>query len=76
MRERWQANEDLEWPDGLFNNDTDGPDTFIRASQKILDSIWSPDTFIPNARKTGQLILDTSRIELQFIVGMHNLHLF
>jgi len=56
MRERWQANGDLVWPVGLFDNNTDGPDTFIRASQKILDSIWSPDTFIPNARQTGKSV--------------------
>jgi len=53
MRERWQANEDLIWPVGLFINVTDRDDTFIRAPQQILDSIWSPDTYIPNAQSTS-----------------------
>jgi hypothetical protein len=54
LRERWSAGHDFTWPIGLFN-DSDPLDTFIRAPQNILNSMWSPDTFIPNSRETSEI---------------------
>lgn len=51
MRQRWEADE-MQLPDGLFA-DNDPPEVFIQANPKILDSLWSPDSYIPVARDTS-----------------------
>lgn len=54
VRQRWQA-EGLEFPKGLFKDD-DKPDLFISAEENVLQSVWSPDSFIPNARDASKLL--------------------
>ncbi len=48
FQQRWQA-EEMKFPEGLFKPG-DPNDTCIEADPKILDSLWSPDSYIPMAR--------------------------
>ncbi|OXA58148.1 glycine receptor subunit alpha-4 [Folsomia candida] len=50
LRQRWEA-LDLVIPPGLFKDD-DPHDVSIQADTPILQSLWSPNSFIPAARGT------------------------
>lgn len=52
LRQRWEA-LDLVIPPGLFKDD-DPHDVSIQADTPILQSLWSPNSFIPAARGTSE----------------------
>jgi hypothetical protein len=65
LRQRWEV-DDLNLPEGLFSN-TDAPDVFIKVDAPILNSLWSPDSYIPFSR-------DTSKIRRGFIYNNYFLN--
>ena len=58
LRQRW-TEENLIFPTGLFMDNETG-DEYVTADAGVLQALWVPDLYFPNARSSGRQHINTT----------------